>query len=703
MIYSALDSHQYARAIKHCQQHPTPNDPLVAALLAHAYAKSGHRTKALVTIQSTIFMGDATIFPELQLELRLAMLLEESSAAAETGSAVSTVNTTTPPVQQQQHLSAAAASSAKKAGKKTGKKKGTAVSSSASASLAAPVSATASTSSSSTTLNGRMDCGGGGWDLVDQLDTVPTLPSDWEKQIPSPEFLFPTATAVLVQPTPTLLATLSMTMLTTPLRLPLTAYQIYCWAIASVQNDLHNNNKIQGNDKDGGTANDPDTTEKTAVNRNNMLTTFTQKAYLNGLVLLLLPQYQSIHAPLLSQLQVWALQAARLRSFATAWAAQTAVWQMSLLSDRGRNNINKIQNNNNNNNNCTNDKSKDDKERMAMLPRLAESLALKCVQENCRSKNNNTNDGALDANEVGNNTLLQTESFQLYLRTLDMQQKWTEKLSALEECTVLSRQAVLGAKRFTLAQIPECATQVRECVEELLQLYPDDWEYWIQYVDAAIVEARGDVAQGCTVAEARVQSIIASQKQSTQAYPLRSPHLMRVELAARRVRARKTPLVISSLIDSIIQYGNSFSSQASCIYSDLRPYLQICLEACTAEEGCVLLKWSDGLRSVPPSSDDPKLRRCELRVYIFAVQVKFHVLSKFVELCESELPSWQELVRVWKSFLAFEIEEDVDQVCLTTATGCCFVGNGRKINSNEIVHFSLSLFRRKKKADQQTN
>jgi hypothetical protein len=595
-VYAALESHQYTRAIKLCQQQPATNT-LAVALLAHAYAKSGQRFKALVTIQS-IFGSDTTVFPELHLEIQYAAVLEDGGEQP--------TSRTLPPAPSQQ-------ATKKLTTAKKGKKK-------QSQPQSQPVPLKISTSSTLVPED---------WDLIDQLETPPTLPADWEQRLPPPNGA--------VQPDATLLATLSMTMLSW-LKLPLTAYQLYCWAV----------------------------TTTTAAGNDDVLL-YTDKAYLNGLTLLLAPQYASIHATILAHLQVLALQVTRLHPTATLWAAQTALWQLTFLTS----------NHNDDDNNNTPDDAKQ-QQRLAMLPRLAESLASKCVEEYC---NPATNNSAGTDDDNSSSSLLSTESFLLYMRTLDLQSKWTEKLAALDERLQTDkagkqmsppRQTILELKIQTLQKLEGRTTEIRETVEELLAMYPDDWEYWKQHLESSIAETGGDVERGCVVTEDLIIKIIQDK---SGGYPLRGPNLMFVELAATRMKTTNSEAAMSALMANIVRYGNDFSSRASCIFSDLCPYLEVCLESCNVDQARSLLQWSKELRRDVPTSDDPKVRRDQLRVYIFAVQVNYKVLFKHTELRDEELPSWQELVEVWKSYRSFENAENVDQVCsMDRRTSCFCVG-----------------------------
>jgi len=334
--------------------------------------------------------------------------------------------------------------------------------------------------------------------------------------------------------------------------------------------------------------------------------------------------------------------------------------------------------------------SKDEKQtqRLAMLPRLAESLASKCVEEYSVAATATNDDTAVEEGGGGGsgNSLLATESFLLYMKTLDRQGKWTEKLAVLEERLAADnddanhdrqmsppRQGILELKVATLRNLdPVPHDAVRSTVEELLGMFPDDWEYWKQHLECCIAEADGDVERGCVQTEAFVTRALrqAQQKQGSRTYPLRGPHLMRVELAATRLgkipgHRRTSPSAVDceALIQSILVYGEEFAPRATCAFSDLQPYLEFALDLGSAEEQArVLLEWSSKLRSRAPSSDDTRERRKELRTYIFAVQVNYTVLHKVEHLQSKELPRWEELMTVWKSFQAFDLAKNVDQV-----------------------------------------
>ena len=523
-IYAALENFQYSRAIKLCLALPSP-PPIAQALLAHAYVKSGQRYKSLLVMQG--ILGTTEFFPELQLEIKYAY---ERREEAKTAASAAPAPDPAP----------------RKAGKK-GKKKGGAV--------AAP-----SPAKTPATKPADED-----FDLVDQLSQSPTLPEDWDK-IPPPENA-PTDE--------TLLQTMSMTM-TSLLRLPLTAYQLNCWAASKMGTDEHT----------------------------------VRKAFLSGFAVLVSPQYEHLSLAILANMQVLALQLARVQqqqygvSPATSWAAQTALWQIQFQPKD------------------TTAMDAKTQQRLAMLPRLAESLASKAVGAPYKPER-----------------LTATEDFLLYLRTLEAQDKFKEQVEAIDQrlaqnTGIPPNETLLQAKVEALLKLKEYSS-ARSVVEELLDEYPDDWRYWKQHLACA-----GDVTSST---EDFLASVVA--KIDGQQYPVRGPYLMRVELA----KGRDTV----TLLAAIKEYGNIFAGRTSAVFSDLKPYLEYFVAKCSEDEAKSLIAWARE-KQTEPASDDDKKRRTELRSFIFGVQVTYVILAKYTMWLESEIPPWQELVRVWKSFESSE-------------------------------------------------
>lgn len=577
-IYTALENFNYTKAIKQCLAQPASNSQ-AQALLAHAYARSGQRYKALVTMQSILLAADGAndnhdnngdngaCFAELELEIKYSLerRVQQLEALAHPPTATA----------------AAASSGASRKGGKKSKKK--------------PVAqATAVVPSASQDAAKELQ----DWDLVDQLDSPPFLPKDWDK-------LPPAAKAFTDD---TLLSTLSMTLLT-HLKLPLSNYQLHCWAASA-----------------------PDADE-VAVRR----------AFSSGFAVLVAPQYESIAPTILADMQVLALQLSRLQqqqygvSPAATWAAQTALWQVQYKGTSAAVQDNKQE------------------QRLTMLPRLAESLANKSVQQE-----------GLTPQEG----LVSPEAFLLYLRTLDEQNKWEEMLAALDErlpelaaSERMSppRQIMIDSKLNVLEKLKR-HTEARGLLEkELLKEYPDDWTYWKRHLDCSLKEAGDDIA-GLAKTEALVDKTISALETSSR-YPLRGPKLMRLELAAVRLRRSKADECseqVALLIDCIVVYSEEFAAKASCTFSDICPYLELALESCSIDSARSLADRLSKFR-VDPTSDDIKERRRELRSYIFSVKMAYKIVAMDSDL-KDQLPDWKDILQVWRQFQTFEQSSGQGQV-----------------------------------------
>jgi hypothetical protein len=144
-VYVALDDHQYNRAIKLALALPAEN-VLGKALLAHAYSKSGQRYQSLKTLQSILQAGK---FVELNCDVEYSLQARQEAEATQP--------------QSQQELQQQQQPSSKK-GKK-GKKNKPVASKQQPTTMTAPTTAIADDKQ---------------WDLIDQLNTPPTLPENWE-------------------------------------------------------------------------------------------------------------------------------------------------------------------------------------------------------------------------------------------------------------------------------------------------------------------------------------------------------------------------------------------------------------------------------------------------------------------------------------------------------------------------------------------
>mmetsp|Transcript_3144 Transcript_3144/g.7896 ORF Transcript_3144/g.7896 Transcript_3144/m.7896 type:complete len:1109 (+) Transcript_3144:106-3432(+) len=600
-IYAALDGHQYSRAIKLGLALPSTN-LLGRALLAHAYAKSGQRYKALTTLQSILGKDG---FPELALEIKYSLERRQQSAAAAATQALLA-----------QHNQQQSSQPQQKGGK--GGKKGKKRQPSKSNNNSSATPATAAMMEDQDAMNDMK-----GFDWIDQLDSPPLLPDNWEEALPTRDDNVPSDT--------TLLATMSMTLISQ--RLQLTSFQMYTWAIRNHQN----------------------TTNIELV----------QQTYLAGLTVYIVPHYQSITTQLLSSLQVTALQLARLQqeqlghSPATAWAAQTGLWQLQHHHHHD-----------NNNNSSPTDVVVDDK-KLALLPRLAESLASKA------------------AGEMGHDHVAATENFLLYMRALDAQGKWKKKLQVLRE-RIQHLDDYPNPRADVLREfVAECLAQLAkddddnqkenggttteiittttraECRKEtaqLLHLHSDNWEFWKLFL-------ANDDSPGMKESESMINEIL--EKVQEEQYPLRGPHLARIEREKLLCLKKKltstatdksTTTTVSSLVAQMAAYGKEFAQRASCATGDLSGYIQFVLQEGSVEDAERLLEsiQQQGFLTAP-SSQDPKERRKELRGYIFGIQMSYHIIVQHTSLSDKWMPPWKDIITAWKDFQAFDIADQAQK------------------------------------------
>jgi tetratricopeptide (TPR) repeat protein len=598
-IYVALDNHQYNRAIKLCLAQSEPNC-LCQALLIHSYAKAGQRYKAVLTIQRLLpeSVRNDLFFPELAEELKNLSLLESTDEIGVAG----------PP--------AAGITAAKKMSKK-GKKK-----SSSNSVMSGHIAVKNQINSPQSCKTSYQE----GWDIIDQLDT-PSFPQEnWD----STEIGQPLESSML---DPTFLSTLSTTMIN-HLKLPLTAYQLYCWAAFSSRNYNGINEEI-----------------------------FLRKAYVTGLVVLLSPQYRTIAPALLSNLQNLALNLSRLNSSCKnspihMWAAQTALWQIEF-------GVAPIDEKN--------------KTRFHLLPRLAESLARKFVDKISEDED------IVSAQDV-DISLVATESFLLYIRSLDIQAnfKLEEKLEAIQaklskfgsSCSegphnflFPPRPSLLKMKVNVLQQLGNFR-DARTTLEELIGSYPDDWIYWKSYLECAIAET-GDVYAGCKVTNELVSSMTSENTRSTnESLPCRSLRWIEMESLSKKIHVsspewyQSASNCLDDFVDSLKRYGDDFAKVSAAAFSDICPYIDSCLEIGSVEYTLSLLEWAKSMR-IKPVSEDIKDRCAELRMYIFAVQINHKILSKYRELWHDHMPSWEELIEVCHTFRTFETKCLLDRVSIS--------------------------------------
>lgn len=359
---------------------------------------------------------------------------------------------------------------------------------------------------------------------------------------------------------------------------------------------------------------------------------FLRKAFLHGLGVVVSPQYTSITKDILANLQVLALQLARVNQqtgsarLSTSWVAQTALWQLNLVLSGD-------------------DKSDDPKEqqRLAFLPRLAENLASKCMEFPI--------DGELAS--------ARREVYFLYLRILEYQGKWQEMLDLLQSDVFKASDetgVALAPKQQVMEKQAECLQKqekfadARLVFESLLLEYPDNFTYWKKHMECCLAHRQDDI-NGFQPTEQFAEKIVEESK--SDKYPKRGPRLISVEIASKRIQqAAKiggavSPDLVGGAVKAIIEYGDLFGSKASCAYTDLEPYLCITMEQSNDDQVVELLQWLRSIRDAPEPEDGAERKRHQ-RSYIFSVKLTHRIIANHDNLAEAWLPDWKDLVRTWK-------------------------------------------------------
>ena len=384
------------------------------------------------------------------------------------------------------------------------------------------------------------------------------------------------------------------------MKLPLTIYQLYSWAVAADPSEI-------------------------------LLT----RTFCSGVSLLCYPTKYSasdeatISAQVLASMQSNALQLARLALsspgtgstmsslLATSWAAQCALWQLKFLPD--------------------------DPQRSMILPRLAESMTKKLVEQESSPS---------------------AEIQWIYLRALEQQSNHSDMLERLNQLLMdataashptefgvaLTPNQILLEKAKVLCKLDQFEA-ASDIYEKLISRSPDDFSCWMQHLDCSF-KSTGTIERTKTL----VAEILDEQKDSK--YPLRGPNLVKVELQARQLRTQgESDSGSAGLADAIKSYSETFASRVVCCFSDLENYLDLLSshEATSNDHLVSLLDWIESCRIQNnfDKADTDSIRQNKLRAFICCCKMTHKLQSRTHDMDRNYLPPLDDLLEQWKFSLEF--------------------------------------------------
>jgi len=341
-------------------------------------------------------------------------------------------------------------------------------------------------------------------------------------------------------------------------------------------------------------------------------------------------------------------------------------------------------------------------QKTALLPKLAESLSSRMVQQ-----------------DPSSDKVVSESDWDVYLETLLVQDKKNEALEVLKniQCTSMIAGSNNGSEGSNvLPQINDEDTinnrvgsmmpytqrkklermaklsleigmfdQAEGYYRELLDVFPDQWTYWLGLIYSCVKIEKDKInKEGWVKCQSYANEIIV-KVEGSQKYALRGPYLVLLELASMKVAdtseysystGTKEELV-TVLREEICKYGNKFGSIASCCFEDVRPYLNVVVQASgnvgdvdaslELENTMHILTWAKDLWKNNSQAAEEELngevsagefreRRKKIRSYIFAVHVIYYIASrvesKTMYLLQMFAPDVSRMVTEWKTSLS---------------------------------------------------
>jgi len=279
------------------------------------------------------------------------------------------------------------------------------------------------------------------------------------------------------------------------------------------------------------------------------------------------------------------------------------------------------------------------KQKVALLPRLAESLSSRMVKNKQHRQEQNPQGPSSQAKQIGYGP--SENDWDVYLETLLHQHKKEEALEALKGIPCSPMTHVIGdddsggngadtntndntcvlpqihdehtienhigsvlpyTQRKKLERLSEIALELGKYEEsargyrELLRAFPDQWTYWMGLVDSLVLlgtprelvcgteTKRAVNRDGWNSCRAFAKEVIASLAERKGGRSLRGPYLVLIELEAVKVLAESGCTVVA-LREEICSYGDRFGPLASCCFADIRPYLRLLVQSTVGVDG----------------------------------------------------------------------------------------------------------------------
>ena len=322
-------------------------------------------------------------------------------------------------------------------------------------------------------------------------------------------------------------------------------------------------------------------------------------------------------------------------------------------------------------------------QKMALLPRLAESLSSRIVLNPSTQPSENDWDVYLETLLVQGKRSETIEALQKIQGTpmpggedgdssvmprIDDEDTIDNHVGSLLPYTQRKKFERLATISFEMDRFDASAGYYKE----LLGAFPDQWSYWQGLIECCVKHGTDEVDDDGWTGCCEFTKEVIVRTEATQKYALRGPHICLLELALLKAGKMKSEDSLGALSRELRVYGDKFGPIASCCFSDMRSYIDalidtVCQDISTLDDLplCVsgLLCWAKETHTSSTQSAstdenvDSKQRRMSLRRFIFGVQVVYGIAAKLVtvgsQIIDEFSPPITTLVVEWRMSLSY--------------------------------------------------